>query len=101
MDGVRCSLLANCFLHRVSLLCFSLFLFASSRSSGGSGAGFLDETVQQNHPALLFYVKQHASDAILAQRRANFVDSLAERSAQRHAQGPAKLNGLDILADPL
>jgi len=57
---------------------------------------FLDEAVQQNHSLFSVYIEQHASDAVLRKMRADLVDAISKRPANRHAQRPAELNCLDI-----
>jgi hypothetical protein len=62
---------------------------------------FLDETMQQNHPAFPVDIEKYARDSVLTQARPHFVDAVAERLAYGHANGPAELHGLDILSDAL
>src|SRR5579864_189835 len=57
--------------------------------------------MQEHHSAILVKIKQHPSDAVLSQVRPYLVNTTAYGAAYRHTHRPAKLNGLDILADPL
>jgi hypothetical protein len=59
---------------------------------------FLDETVQQYH-LLLSDTENHTRDAAVADVTADFVQTLAERAADRHSDRPAELGSGDVLAD--
>jgi hypothetical protein len=61
----------------------------------------LDESMQQDHPALLVDVEEHPRYSVLGQARPHLVDAIAYRSANGHADWPAELDGLNVLADPL
>jgi hypothetical protein len=50
---------------------------------------------------LLVKIKQHPSDAVLSQVRPYLVNTTAYGAAYRHTHRPAKLDGLDVLADSL
>jgi hypothetical protein len=63
--------------------------------------GFLDESMQQNHSASLIDIEKHARDSVLSQSRAHFIHAVTQRLANRHPDGPAELDRLDVLADPL
>src|SRR5690242_6491633 len=60
----------------------------------------LDKGMQQNHLSCML-AEQHASDTALRQRAANLPQSPAQGTAQRHANGPGKLDILDIFANDL
>jgi hypothetical protein len=57
--------------------------------------------MQEHHSATLVKIKQHPSDAVLSQVRPYLVNTTAYGAAYRHTHRPAKLDGLDVLADPL
>lgn len=57
-----------------------------------------DETVQKHH-LLLGDTENHARDAAVADVAADFIQALAERTADRYSDRPAELGGGDILAD--
>src|SRR5262249_45959588 len=60
----------------------------------------LDECVKQDHPAFVD-AKQHAADTALGDVAADFPQSVAEGTAQRHADRPVELDVLDVLPDDL
>ena len=60
---------------------------------------FLDESVEQDHPAPPVDIKKHARDSVLGQARPHFMDAVAHWPANRHPNRPAELHGLDILSD--
>lgn len=62
---------------------------------------FLDESMQQNHPAFLVDIKEHPRDSVLGQARPHFVDTVAQWPPNGHPYWPAELHRLDILADVL
>jgi len=62
---------------------------------------FLDEPVKKNHSVAPIDVKQHSRNAILRQPRSHFINRIPERPTNGHPDGPAKLDSLDILANPL
>jgi hypothetical protein len=57
--------------------------------------------MQEHHSATLVKIKQHPSDAVLSQVRPYLVNTTAYGAAYRHTHRPAKLDGLDVLADSL
>src|SRR3984885_2188001 len=57
--------------------------------------------MQDHHSATLVKIKQHPSDAVLSQVRPYLVNTTAYGAAYRHTHRPAKLDGLDVLADSL
>src|SRR5260370_38583622 len=57
--------------------------------------------MQEHHSAILVKIKQHPSDAVLSQVRPYLVNTTAYGATYRHTHRPAKLDGLDVLADPL
>jgi hypothetical protein len=59
---------------------------------------FLDECVQQNHPALS-RAEQHSRDPAFCQIAAHFPQAAAQCPTQRHAYRPGKLNVLDVLSN--
>ena len=59
----------------------------------------LDKSVQQNHASRLINIEKNSGNAIMGQTRPHFVDAAGERSAHRHSDWPAELDGLDILPD--
>lgn len=62
---------------------------------------FLNESVQQDHPASPVDIKKHPRDSVLAQFGSHLVDAIAQRPANRHTDRPAKLHRFYVLADPL
>jgi len=62
---------------------------------------FLDESVQQYHPALLVDVEKYARDSVLGQARPHFINGVPQRPANRHPDWPTELYRLDVLANPL
>jgi hypothetical protein len=44
-------------------------------------------------------VEKHASNSVLGQARPHYIDTVAERLADRHCDRPAEFHGLDVLAD--
>jgi hypothetical protein len=62
---------------------------------------FLDEAMQQNHPALRVNIKQHPSDLVSTQTRPDFVKTVAQGFTNRHANRPTKFHGFDVYADLL
>jgi hypothetical protein len=56
--------------------------------------GFLDEAMQQHHPILRVDIEQDSRDSILCQVCAHFVNSIAKRPTNRHADWLAKLHRL-------
>jgi hypothetical protein len=61
----------------------------------------LYEAVQQDHSVLAIDIEQNAGDAIVREVCADLVDSLTQRSANWHSNGPAEFNRLDVLSNSL
>lgn len=61
---------------------------------------FLDESMKQDHPALLVDIEKHPRDSIPRQVCPHFIDAVTQWFADRHPYGPSKFNRLDVLADP-
>jgi hypothetical protein len=57
--------------------------------------------MQEHHSATFVKIKQHPSDPVLSQVRTYLVNTTAYGAAYRHTHRPAKLDGLDVLADSL
>lgn len=60
----------------------------------------LDEAVQQNHPALLVDIEEDPCSPTLSEIGSYFVNSFAQRPADRHPDRPAEFDGHDVLPDP-
>jgi hypothetical protein len=55
--------------------------------------------MQQDHAALSVDLEKHPGDSVLDQVSSHFGNAVAQWPASRHTNWPAKLHGLDILAD--
>jgi len=62
---------------------------------------FLDESVEQDHSALLVDVKENSRDSVLSQARPHFVDAVAQWPTNGHPDWPAKLHCFDVLPNTL
>src|SRR5690348_17414601 len=62
---------------------------------------FLDESVKQNHSPSPVDVEKNTGNSTPTHARSHFIDTFAQRSANGHANGPAKLDSLDVLSDAL
>lgn len=62
-------------------------------------AGLLDEPVQHDHPPVSIDIEQDSDGTIAGKARADFVKPVAHRPARRHANRPAELDRLQVLAD--
>lgn len=67
----------------------------------GSGRPrLLHEPVKQHHPSFPIGIKEHAGGPVVAQSRSHFIDSVAERLADRHPYRPTELDGRYVPANP-
>ena len=58
-----------------------------------------DKGVKQDHSSFVVNVEKHSGDAILRQVRSHFIYPVTHRPANGHPDGPAKFDGLNVLAD--
>jgi hypothetical protein len=61
-------------------------------------SSFLDKAVKQNH-ALLLYAENNSSNSTMQLAAPYFPQLAPERTDQRHANRPRKLDVLDVFAD--
>jgi len=61
--------------------------------------GLLDEPVQQHHPTQLIDIKQNTCCPVLSEIGANLMDSIFQRTADRHPNRPAELDRLNVITD--
>lgn len=64
-------------------------------------ARFLDESVEEDHPALPVNIEKHPRDAVLRQVGPHLEETIAQGLANRHPEGPAEFHRLDIFPDAL
>jgi hypothetical protein len=60
---------------------------------------FLDESMEQHHPALLVDIEKHARNSVLGQARPHFIDAIAQWFANGHANGQP--NSTVLISSPM
>ena len=59
-------------------------LFRSFEVCRASHARFLDDAVQQDHPALSIHIEKYATDPVAHEISSDLVQAFAHRTAERH-----------------
>jgi hypothetical protein len=75
--------------------------FANASSAVGNFCVFLMKTMQQHEISPITHKEDHPSDAPTGQSRPDLVEAATQRSHQRHAERPAKLDSPDVVANCL
>jgi len=78
---------------------FSLILPSQVQIRDWRRASFLEDAMEQDHSLPAIHIKEDARNAVPEQFCANFMETIAHRTASWHSNRPPEFNGLDILPD--